>query len=149
VQDKRGNLGIRFVKLAPLQKRTLQLWLATVFCELIFRDEDNLREIECQRPSPKASIFRFVVLKIAPGHAGQSHAGACSSKQSKKTTIQRGDKILRLRRGGQRPTWRFTRDRRERPARRAEEPHDHECIDGPDETATGKRLPSQSNPNIA
>jgi CheY-like chemotaxis protein len=27
-QDKRGNLGIRFVKLAPQQQRTLQLWLA-------------------------------------------------------------------------------------------------------------------------
>ncbi len=27
-QDKRGNLGIRFVKLAPPQQRTLQLWLA-------------------------------------------------------------------------------------------------------------------------
>jgi hypothetical protein len=27
-QDKRGNLGIRFVKLAPRQQRTLQLWLA-------------------------------------------------------------------------------------------------------------------------
>jgi hypothetical protein len=27
-QDKRGNLGIRFVKLAPQQHRTLQLWLA-------------------------------------------------------------------------------------------------------------------------
>jgi hypothetical protein len=27
-QDKRGNLGIRFVKLAPHQQRTLQLWLA-------------------------------------------------------------------------------------------------------------------------
>jgi PilZ domain len=27
-RDKRGNLGIRFVRLAPLQQRTLQLWLA-------------------------------------------------------------------------------------------------------------------------
>ncbi len=27
-QDSRGNLGIRFVKLAPQQQRTLQLWLA-------------------------------------------------------------------------------------------------------------------------
>jgi CheY-like chemotaxis protein len=27
-QDRRGNLGIRFVKLAPHQHRTLQLWLA-------------------------------------------------------------------------------------------------------------------------
>ena len=27
-QDKRGNLGIRFVKLPPQQQRTLQLWLA-------------------------------------------------------------------------------------------------------------------------
>ncbi len=27
-QDKRGNLGIRFVKLAAQQQRTLQLWLA-------------------------------------------------------------------------------------------------------------------------
>src|SRR6202161_3913522 len=27
-QDKRGNLGSRFVKLAPQQQRTLQLWLA-------------------------------------------------------------------------------------------------------------------------
>jgi hypothetical protein len=27
-QDKRGNLGIRFVKLSPPQQRTLQLWLA-------------------------------------------------------------------------------------------------------------------------
>src|SRR5450631_64306 len=27
-QDKRGNTGIRFVKLAPQQQRTLQLWLA-------------------------------------------------------------------------------------------------------------------------
>jgi hypothetical protein len=27
-QDKRGNMGIRFVKLAPQQQRTLQLWLA-------------------------------------------------------------------------------------------------------------------------
>jgi CheY-like chemotaxis protein len=27
-QDRRGNLGIRFVKLAPQQQRTLQLWLA-------------------------------------------------------------------------------------------------------------------------
>jgi hypothetical protein len=27
-QDKRGNLGIRFVKLAARQQRTLQLWLA-------------------------------------------------------------------------------------------------------------------------
>jgi hypothetical protein len=27
-QDQRGNLGIRFVKLAPQQRRTLQLWLA-------------------------------------------------------------------------------------------------------------------------
>lgn len=27
-QDQRGNLGIRFVKLAPQQQRTLQLWLA-------------------------------------------------------------------------------------------------------------------------
>jgi hypothetical protein len=27
-QDKRGNLGVRFVKLAPRQQRTLQLWLA-------------------------------------------------------------------------------------------------------------------------
>src|SRR5579859_922969 len=27
-QDKRGNVGIRFVKLAPQQQRTLQLWLA-------------------------------------------------------------------------------------------------------------------------
>jgi hypothetical protein len=27
-QDKRGNLGIRFVNLAPQQQRTLQLWLA-------------------------------------------------------------------------------------------------------------------------
>lgn len=27
-QDKRGNLGIRFVKLAPQQQRTLKLWLA-------------------------------------------------------------------------------------------------------------------------
>jgi hypothetical protein len=27
-QDKRGNLGIRFVKIAPRQQRTLQLWLA-------------------------------------------------------------------------------------------------------------------------
>ena len=27
-QDKKGNLGIRFVKLAPQQHRTLQLWLA-------------------------------------------------------------------------------------------------------------------------
>jgi DNA-binding NarL/FixJ family response regulator len=27
-QDKRGNLGIRFVKLASQQQRTLQLWLA-------------------------------------------------------------------------------------------------------------------------
>jgi CheY-like chemotaxis protein len=27
-QDKRGNLGIRFVKLLPQQRRTLQLWLA-------------------------------------------------------------------------------------------------------------------------
>jgi hypothetical protein len=27
-QDKRGNMGIRFVKLAPRQQRTLQLWLA-------------------------------------------------------------------------------------------------------------------------
>ncbi len=27
-QDNRGNLGIRFVKLAPQQQRTLQLWLA-------------------------------------------------------------------------------------------------------------------------
>ena len=27
-QDKRGNLGVRFVKLAPQQQRTLQLWLA-------------------------------------------------------------------------------------------------------------------------
>jgi hypothetical protein len=27
-QDKRGNLGIRFVKIAPHQQRTLQLWLA-------------------------------------------------------------------------------------------------------------------------
>ena len=27
-QDKRGNIGIRFVKLAARQQRTLQLWLA-------------------------------------------------------------------------------------------------------------------------
>jgi len=27
-QDQRGNLGIRFVKLAPQQQRTLQLWVA-------------------------------------------------------------------------------------------------------------------------
>jgi CheY-like chemotaxis protein len=27
-QDNRGNLGVRFVKLAPQQQRTLQLWLA-------------------------------------------------------------------------------------------------------------------------
>ena len=27
-QDKRGNMGIRFVKLAKQQQRTLQLWLA-------------------------------------------------------------------------------------------------------------------------
>jgi hypothetical protein len=27
-QDKRGNLGVRFLKLAPRQQRTLQLWLA-------------------------------------------------------------------------------------------------------------------------
>lgn len=27
-KDRRGNLGIRFVKLAPQQQRTLQLWLA-------------------------------------------------------------------------------------------------------------------------
>jgi hypothetical protein len=27
-QDKRGNVGIRFVKLAARQQRTLQLWLA-------------------------------------------------------------------------------------------------------------------------
>jgi len=27
-QDQRGNVGIRFVKLAPRQQRTLQLWLA-------------------------------------------------------------------------------------------------------------------------
>jgi len=27
-QDKRGNVGIRFVKIAPRQQRTLQLWLA-------------------------------------------------------------------------------------------------------------------------
>jgi|SRR5216684_3838264 CheY-like chemotaxis protein len=27
-QDKRGNIGIRFVKVAPRQQRTLQLWLA-------------------------------------------------------------------------------------------------------------------------
>jgi hypothetical protein len=27
-RDKRGNMGIRFVKLAPRQQRTLQLWLA-------------------------------------------------------------------------------------------------------------------------
>jgi c-di-GMP-binding flagellar brake protein YcgR len=27
-QDKRGNLGIRFIKLAPQQQRTLKLWLA-------------------------------------------------------------------------------------------------------------------------
>src|ERR1700730_13303174 len=27
-QDKRGNMGIRFVNLAPQQQRTLQLWLA-------------------------------------------------------------------------------------------------------------------------
>jgi hypothetical protein len=27
-QDQRGNLGIRFLKLAPQQQRTLQLWLA-------------------------------------------------------------------------------------------------------------------------
>jgi hypothetical protein len=27
-QDRRGNMGIRFVKLAPQQHRTLQLWLA-------------------------------------------------------------------------------------------------------------------------
>jgi hypothetical protein len=27
-KDKRGNMGIRFVKLAPQQQRTLQLWLA-------------------------------------------------------------------------------------------------------------------------
>jgi len=27
-QDKRGNMGVRFVKLAPQQQRTLQLWLA-------------------------------------------------------------------------------------------------------------------------
>jgi len=27
-RDQRGNLGIRFVKLAPQQQRTLQLWLA-------------------------------------------------------------------------------------------------------------------------
>jgi PilZ domain len=27
-RDKRGNLGIRFVKLGPKQQRTLQLWLA-------------------------------------------------------------------------------------------------------------------------
>src|ERR1700722_10221877 len=27
-QDKRGNMGIRFVKLLPQQQRTLQLWLA-------------------------------------------------------------------------------------------------------------------------
>ena len=27
-KDKRGNLGIRFVKLAPTERRTLQLWLA-------------------------------------------------------------------------------------------------------------------------
>lgn len=27
-QDKRGNIGIRFAKLAPRQHRTLQLWLA-------------------------------------------------------------------------------------------------------------------------
>lgn len=27
-QDTRGNMGIRFVKLAPRQQRTLQLWLA-------------------------------------------------------------------------------------------------------------------------
>jgi CheY-like chemotaxis protein len=27
-RDKRGNLGIRFVKIAPRQQRTLQLWLA-------------------------------------------------------------------------------------------------------------------------
>ena len=27
-QDKRGNVGIRFVKLAPREQRTLQLWLA-------------------------------------------------------------------------------------------------------------------------
>jgi len=27
-QDKRGNVGIRFVKLAPRVQRVLQLWLA-------------------------------------------------------------------------------------------------------------------------
>ena len=27
-RDQRGNLGIRFVKIAPRQQRTLQLWLA-------------------------------------------------------------------------------------------------------------------------
>jgi PilZ domain len=27
-QDKRGNMGVRFVKLPPQQQRTLQLWLA-------------------------------------------------------------------------------------------------------------------------
>ena len=27
-QDQRGNVGVRFVKLAPRQQRTLQLWLA-------------------------------------------------------------------------------------------------------------------------
>jgi CheY-like chemotaxis protein len=27
-QDKRGNVGVKFVKLAPQQQRTLQLWLA-------------------------------------------------------------------------------------------------------------------------
>jgi len=27
-QDQRGNMGVRFVKLAPQQQRTLQLWLA-------------------------------------------------------------------------------------------------------------------------
>jgi len=27
-QDQRGNVGVRFVKLAPKQQRTLQLWLA-------------------------------------------------------------------------------------------------------------------------
>jgi hypothetical protein len=27
-QDTRGNVGIRFVKVAPRQRRTLQLWLA-------------------------------------------------------------------------------------------------------------------------
>jgi hypothetical protein len=30
-QDKSGNAGIRFVKVAPLQKRALQLWLAQQF----------------------------------------------------------------------------------------------------------------------